>query len=349
MQAYLAICGLGLRICKAHRDGMSKPALHVVLGAGQIGTLVAERLVARGHRVRQVRRSPGAPVAGAELKNGDVADQAFAAAACRDAAVVYHCVNPKYHTWIRDLEPLALGAIHAASAAGARLVVLDNLYPYEVVAGERISERSPIRPASRKGALRARIREHFLDAHARGALEVAIGRAGDFFGPGIVESWLGDRHWQRVLAGKPSECLGDPDQPHSYAFSHDVADGLVTLGARTEAVGREWILPHPDAQSHRALAAALGAPLGLDVRTSRMPLWLLRAIGVVSPMMRELPEMAYQWQAPFVVDDSAFRTTFGAAATPLPTAIQRTASWVRARYEVRSSAAPARSAGAARS
>lgn len=328
---------------------MTKQDLHVVLGAGQIGTLVAERLVARGHRVRQVRRSPGTPVAGAELVNGDVSDRRIAGDACRGAAAVYHCVNPKYHAWVRDLEPLARGAIHAASAAGARLVVLDNLYPYEVVAGARISERSPIRPASKKGALRARIREHFLDAHARGAVDVAIGRAGDFFGPGIVESWLGDRHWQRVLAGKPSECLGDPDQPHSYAFSHDVADALVTLGARAEAAGREWILPHPEAQSHRALAAALGAPLGLEVRTARMPLWVLRAIGVVWPLMRELPEMAYQWQAPFVVDDAAFRATFGVAATPLPAAIQRTAAWVRDRYPVRSSAAPARSAGAARS
>jgi nucleoside-diphosphate-sugar epimerase len=287
------------------------------------------------------------------LVNGDVADPAFTAAACRDAAAVYHCVNPKYHTWARDLEPLALGAIHGASAAGARLVVLDNLYPYQVVPGAPISERSPIRPASKKGALRARIRDHFLDAHARGALTVAIGRAGDFFGPGIVESWFGDRHWQRVLAGKPSECLGDPDQPHSYSFSLDVADALVTLGDRPEAAGREWILPHPAAQSHRALAAALGAPLGLDVRTSRMPLWLLRAIGVFSPLMRELPEMAYQWQAPFVVDDSAYRTTFGVAATPLAAAIEQTAAWVRARYpaaaRIRSSASPARSAGAARS
>lgn len=332
---------------------MTNPTLHVVLGAGQIGTLVAERLVARGHRVRQVRRSPGAPVAGAELVNGDVADPRFAADACLGATAVYHCVNPKYHTWGRDLEPLALGAIHGASAAGARLVVLDNLYPYGPSPDRPFTERTPIQPNTRKGALRARIRDRFLDAHARGALSVTIGRAGDFFGPGIVESWFGDRHWQRVLAGKPSECLGDPDRPHSYSYSLDVADALVTLGARAEALGREWILPHPPAQTHRALAAALGAPLGLEVRTSRMPLWLLRVAGVVSPLMRELPEMAYQWQAPFVVDDTAFRTSFGVAATPLAAAIEATAAWVRDRYpaaaRVRSSAGPLRSPGAARS
>lgn len=342
-----------MRERKAHREGMTKPTLHVVLGAGQIGTLVAERLVARGHRVRQVRRSPGVPVAGAELVNGDVADPRFAADACLGATAVYHCVNPKYHTWARDLEPLALGAIHGAAAAGARLVVLDNLYPYGPSPDRPFTERSPIRPGSKKGALRARIRDHFLDAHARGALSVAIGRAGDFFGPGIVESWFGDRHWKRVLTGKPSECLGDPDQPHSYSFSLDVADGLVTLGARDEALGREWLLPHPPAHSHRQLAAALGARLGLEVRTTRMPLWLIRAIGVFSPVMRELPEMAYQWQAPFVVDDSAFRTTFGVAATPLATAIDRTAAWVRAHYPaaalIRNSSGPQRSPGAARS
>jgi nucleoside-diphosphate-sugar epimerase len=330
----------------------TKSNLHVVLGAGQIGTLVAERLIARGHRVRQVRRSPAMPVAGADMVNGDVADPAFAVAACRGADVVYHCVNPKYHTWARDLEPLALGTIEGASAAGARLVVLDNLYHFGASPDAPFTERSPVHPISKKGALRARIRERFLDAHARGALTVAIARAGDYFGPGVVDSHFGDRFWSRVLAGKDAECLGDPDQPHSYAYSEDVADALLTLGARDEAGGREWIVPHPPARSHRQLAAALGAALGLEVKTHRLPLWLLRTIGLVSPIMRELPEIAYQWEGPFVVDDTAFRTTFGVEATPLATAIERTAAWVRQRYPAaarfRSSAGPLRSPGAAR-
>ena len=41
-------------------EGRAMSELHVVLGAGQVGAKVAEELVARGYRVRIVRRSAGA-------------------------------------------------------------------------------------------------------------------------------------------------------------------------------------------------------------------------------------------------------------------------------------------------
>lgn len=59
---------------------------------------------------------------------------------------------------------------------------------------------------------------------------------------------------------------------------------------------------------------------------------LLRAIGVFVPFMRELPELAYQWQAPFVLDDSKFRARFGFGATPIAAQVAATAAWARSRY-----------------
>src|SRR5262249_20140087 len=158
---------------------------------------------------------------------------------CEGAAVVYHCLSSRYWEWDAVLEPWARGALAAASAAGGRLVVLDNLYPYGPSPERPLTEASPIAPNSHKGALRARTRALFLDGGA------AIGRASDFYGPGVIEAHLGDRFWRRVLAGKPAECIGDPDQPHSYAYAHDVAEGLVALGERG-ATG-EWMLPHAPA------------------------------------------------------------------------------------------------------
>lgn len=51
--------------------------LHVGLGAGQIGPLVAQQLLAQGARVRQVRRGAGPDVPRAELLSGDLSDPAF--------------------------------------------------------------------------------------------------------------------------------------------------------------------------------------------------------------------------------------------------------------------------------
>jgi nucleoside-diphosphate-sugar epimerase len=308
----------------------STPPLHVVFGAGQIGTRVAGLLLERGARVRIVARHPRGP-AGAELLAGDARDHAFTAEAARGAAVVFDTMNPPYHQWRRELLPIASGALLAAAQAGAKLVALDCLYMYGAPAGP-ITEASPLAPSSRKGELRAQLGELRLAAQRRGDARVAIGRASDFFGPDLPLSWWSDRFFTRVLAGKPAECLGDPDQPHSYTYADDVARGLVALAEADDATG-VWHLPTAPAESTRALARRLGEALGIAIEMTTMSPLLLRAIGVFAPFMRELPELAYQWQAPFVLDDSKFRARFGFGATPIAAQVAATAAWARSRYE----------------
>src|SRR5215218_585875 len=161
----------------------ARPSLHVVLGAGQIGSQLAHLLLERGHRVRVVRRGSGAPPdPRVELVRGDLRDLAFAEAATRGAAVVYDCMNPQYHQWPTHLLPMAQGALHGAQRAGARLVALDCLYMYGRPDGP-MREDSPMQPCSRKGALRVALAQLRLGAHSEGRVEVAIGRASDFFGP----------------------------------------------------------------------------------------------------------------------------------------------------------------------
>lgn len=306
----------------------SKP-LHVVFGAGQIGTRVARLLLDRGDRVRVVARRPHAP-AGAETAAGDARDLAFAAEAARGATTVFDTMNPLYHQWKKQLVPIAAGALHGATTAGAKLVALDCLYMYGAPAGP-MTEESPHAPVSRKGELRASLAELRLGALRRGEARVAIGRASDFFGPDLAQSWFSERFFTRILAGKPAECLGDPDQPHSYTYADDVARGLVALAGADDATG-VWHLPTAPAEPTRALAERIGAALGHRVTMTTMSPLLLRALGLFLPMMGELPEMAYQWQAPFVLDDAKFRARFGFGATPVAEQVAATVAWARSRF-----------------
>ncbi|MBK9036047.1 MAG: NAD-dependent epimerase/dehydratase family protein [Myxococcales bacterium] len=308
--------------------------LHVVLGAGQIGPLVARRLRARGLAVRMVRRGRfGAELpAGAEGVSADVTDPAALAAAVAGAAVVYHCVNPIYTAWSAQLLPMTRAIVAAVAGAGADLVVLDNLYMYGRAPDGVMREDTPVAPCSRKGALRAEAAELLVAARARG-VAVTIGRASDFIGPGAtLAAIFGERFWPRALAGKAGEVLGDPDQPHSYSYVDDVADGLVTLGTDPRARDQLWHLPVNPATSTRALIAQVGDALGAELGATRVPLWLVRGLGVFAPMLREVHEMTYQWQAPFVLDDARYRATFGVGATPWPEALAATIAWARARY-----------------
>jgi nucleoside-diphosphate-sugar epimerase len=319
---------------------MSNHALHVVLGSGQIGALVADDLLARGDRVRLVRRGPaGAPRPGLEWLSGDLSDRAFAETATRGASVVYDCTSPSYDQWTTLLLPLSLSAMHGAAKAGAKLVALDNLYMYGRVVGP-IAESSPIAPCSRKGEVRARLAEARFEANRRGDVRIATGRATDFFGPGVVrQTTFGDRFYKRAFAGKKVECLGDPDLPHALAFAPDVARALVTLADHDEAFGAVWHLPSNPAESMRAVVGRLSRALDLPIAITRMPRLALRAVGVFAPLLREVAEMAYQWDAPYIVDDSRFRAAFGGAPTPVDEIVAATAAWARKTYALAARAA----------
>jgi nucleoside-diphosphate-sugar epimerase len=315
---------------------MSTQELHLVLGAGQVGPLVAEQLVARGHRVRIARRTAApANVAGAEAVSLDVRDADAVARAADGATVVYNCVNPLYHQWPELLLPMTRGIVDGAARAGARLVALDNLYMY----GDTtlMNERSPMAPVSKKGALRVKSAEYMLDADARGAVAVSIGRAADFIGPKAPQSMLGDRFFERVFADRAVEMFGDVDQLHSYSYIPDVAAGLVALGSRANAQG-VWMLPVQPAESTRALVDRFSRALGRRIKTLEVPTFVLRAVGVFQPMMREIAEMAYQWKQAYVVDDAKFRATFGFGATPWDEQIGVTAAWAEAKWGTRAAA-----------
>jgi len=58
---------------------------------------------------------------------------------------------------------------------------------------------------------------------------------------------------------------------------------------------------------------------------------------VVNPMMRGLAEMAYEFEEPFVLDTTKFRTTFGGQTTPLDEAIATTVDAFRHSPSVASS------------
>ncbi len=308
-------------------------AIHAVIGAGQIGRELARMLGEAGYTVRLARRgAPGAPMPGVTWMQGDVTDPAFAAAVCADAEVVYNCANPTdYHKWETFLAPLFKGILDAASAASARLVLLDNLYMYGSVEGP-LTEDLPMKPNSLKGELRKKMTELALEAQAQGRVDVAIGRAADFFGPHTANSVYGDRLLEALDRNKAIEGFGDIDLPRSYSYSLDVAFGLAVLGTQEQAMGQIWHLPVSAQGTTRSFAEAIASAHGSEVKFRMMPRWAVKALGIFIPTIGAMVEMLYQWEAPFVVDDSKLREAFGVQATPLAEAAAQTvAAWKQQR------------------
>lgn len=314
---------------------MENKTVHVVFGAGQVGSHLAESLIRSGEKVRVVKRSSTGIPTGAEPALGDATDPAFCKACVSDAKVVYHCLNPAYRAqvWEEVLPKYQENLIAAAGSVGARLVVLENLYMLGVGDGGPINEDTPVNPQSRKGEIRARLAEDLFAAHNRGDVMAVSGRASDFYGPRGMGTHFAGRFWTPSLTGKPAGFLPNPENPHTYHFIPDAAEGLKQLGAGPDtALGRTWMLPCAPAESSRALVDRFARVLGTDIALRGMSKIALKALGILAPTMREVGEMLHQWEAPFVVDDSRFRAEFGVSATDPDEGAKRTVEWARAQF-----------------
>lgn len=307
----------------------SNEAIHVVLGTGPLGHAVAERLLAEGKRVRMVnRRGRTDAPAGVEVVAGDASTPGGLRRAMQGAGVLYHCAKPLYTAW-RELFPALMdGVIAAAAEAGARVVYADNLYMYGPVAGP-LTENLPLRPVGPKGRVRAEMAESLLDADRRGVIRATIGRAPDFYGPRVREAILGERVVRPAVEGGAAAVLGDIDQPHTHIYIEDFARGLVTLGAHEEALGQVWHIPSAPTRTTRELITLLYQEAGNPVRIRTAPRLLVHLLALVDPTFRELREVLYQVERPFVVDASKYERAFGAETTPHREAARRTVAWYR--------------------
>jgi nucleoside-diphosphate-sugar epimerase len=82
--------------------------------------------------------------------------------------------------------------------------------------------------------------------------------------------------------------------------------------------------------SQREAVAALASLTGVPVPPVRsIPGWVVGAGGLVSPLLRELREVLYQFERPFVLDSSAATETFGLEPTLMHEAISATLEWWR--------------------
>lgn len=306
---------------------------NVVVGTGPLGLSVLEVLDARGLPARAVNRTgvaEGVPE-GIETVSGDVSDPEEAARLFEGAPVVYQCAAPPYGLWKDAFLPMVEGVLEGAEAAGVHLVFGDNLYMYGPAEGP-ITEALPYRAEGQKGRVRAEGAERLLDAHERGRCRVSIARGSDFYGPGVTRSWVGERLFLPVIRGQAVRPLCGADEPHSFTYIKDFAQTLVALGTREETAGEVWHVPNAPAVTLREFVAIAAEAAGTEADVKPAPRFLGWLMGLLNRDVRELREVFYQWDEPFVVDDSKTRNNLGLEHTPLREGIEATVRWYREDY-----------------
>jgi nucleoside-diphosphate-sugar epimerase len=305
-------------------------SLHVIVGAGPVGTATARLLADRGEQVRVVtRRGTGPAHPGVERVAADAADADRLATLTAGADALHNCANPAYHRWATDWPPLAAALLTAAERTGAVLATVGNLYGYGPVDGP-MTEATPPAATGTKGRVRNRMWADALAAHRAGRVRVTEVRGSDYLGADANS--LTSMVIPRVLAGRRVVLPVDPDAPHTFTYVEDVARTLVVAATDARAWGRAWHVPSPPAVSVRELAARTAALADAPApKLTRLPYPVLWLGGLVNPMARELRETAYQFDRPYLLDSTAFTGTFGVAPTPLDAALTETITGLRTR------------------
>ncbi|MET8835529.1 NAD-dependent epimerase/dehydratase family protein [Micromonospora sp. NPDC004540] len=303
-------------------------ALHVIVGAGPVGTATARLLAERGDRVRVVtRRGTGPAHPAVERIAADAADADRLTALTEGAAALYNCANPAYHRWPLDWPPLAAALLTAAERTGAVLATVGNLYGYGPVDGP-MTEATPLAATGVKGRVRNRMWADALAAHRAGRARITEVRGSDYLGADGTS--LAMMVLPRVLAGRRAFLPVDWDAPHTWTYIPDVARTLVAAATDERAWGRAWHVPSAPAVSMRDLAGRAAALVGAPApRLTRMPYPVLWLGGVANPFVRELRETAYQFDRPYVLDSTAATASLGIEATPLDRAVKETVAALR--------------------
>lgn len=309
---------------------MTTNELHVILGTGPVGKFTARELVKLGKSVRMVNRSGKAAdlPTSVEVVKGDVYNVANVAELTKSATTVYQCAQPEYHEWAEKFPALQTAVLEGVAANGARLVVMENLYMYGDPNGRPITETMPYDAHTKKGKVRAAISKALMDAHSSGKVKVAIGRASDFIGP---EYAIGaDQLIYPAIEGKTANALGDLDAPHSFTYVPDVGKALAILGTHDEAFGQAWHIPSAAPLSQRQLAAMIYKEAGQPLKVRAGGRMILSILGLFNPSVREVVEMLYEFEKPFILDSSKFENAFGMKATPIEVAVRETIAYFKA-------------------
>ncbi|MGV1834000.1 SDR family oxidoreductase [Rhizobium rhizogenes] len=301
----------------------------LVLGAtGGIGGAVARGLAARGWRVRALNRNAAEAArreSGFDWIQGDAMQASDVLKAAHGVDVIVHAVNPPgYRNWGQLVLPMLDSTIAAARAVGARIVLPGTVYNFGPDVLPDVTEDSPQRPRTRKGAIRVEM-ERRLKTAAENGTPVIIVRAGDFFGEHAGNSWLAQGI---VKAGKPVTSVSYPGRAgigHQWAYLPDVAETMIRLiekGDALPAFAVYHMRGHWDGDG-RQMIGAIERVVGHRVKVKAFPWWVLPLAAPFVPLMKELREMRYLWSVPLQMRNDRLLAVLGEEPhTPIDAAIK---------------------------
>jgi nucleoside-diphosphate-sugar epimerase len=293
--------------------------MQTILGSGgAIGNDLAKELRQFTDSIRLVSRNPKKVNETDTLMPIDVFDLSKIDTTIEGSEVVYVTIGFEYKTkvWKQIWVPFIQQVIISCKKHKAKLVFFDNVYMYAKAAIPFMTENSPLNPPSVKGGIRKQVRDMIMNEVNSGSLTALIARSADFYGPRNKNSALSIMVVQNLFKGKKAQAFGDINKIHTYTYTPDAAKATALLGNTPEAFGQVWHLPTTKERlTNRQWIELIAKELNTEPKVQTVSNFMLKIIGIFVPIMREFPEMMYQYEQDYIFDSSKFEKRFGISAT----------------------------------
>ena len=288
--------------------------MQTILGAGgSIGIELAKFLTTYTNDIRLVSRNPKKINETDHLFAADLSDKEQIFRAVEGSTICYVTIGFDYKTkvWQEKWPPFIQTVIESCAAHHTKLVFFDNIYAIDPKHVGQITEASTINPTSKKGQVRAEVDRLILEAVEKGKINAIIARAPDFFGPIKEKSMLLNLVYDNFEKGKPAQWFGNADVVHSFGYTPELSKGTAILGNDSTAYNQIWNLPvDPALLTGREWATLMAKEMGVKDAIQVLPAWAIKMLGLFIPILKEMPEMLYQYDRPYFFDSAKFNQRY---------------------------------------
>lgn len=273
--------------------------MQTIIGSGgTIGTPLAKELKKYTDKIRLVSRNQKKVNETDELHPMDANDLSQIDTAIAGSEVVYIVIGFEYKlsVWQKTWPAFMSEVISACKRHQAKLVFFDNVYMYEKSAIPHMVETSPIHAPSKKGAVRQQLHEMIMKEVDNKTLTALIARSADFYGPDNKNSALNILVVDNLLKGKKAQAFGNINKIHTYTYTPDAAMATALLGNTADAFNQVWHVPTTKEKlTSQQWIQLVADELKVPAKIQTLPVWLIKILGLFVPIMKEFPEMNYQY------------------------------------------------------
>ena len=273
-----------------------------ILGAnGRLANEAMQAFHQAGYKVIAVTRNGevrSCPEA-VEKRSADAMDIRQLIEAAQGADFIFNGINPPYTKWAEMALTLSKNILAVAKALEAVHLFPGNVYNYGTSIPAVCDESSPFNGDTKKGLLRVEMERLFA---AETEVKTVVLRAGDFYGGTGTGSWFDLVITSKLKQGKFTY-PGDLETVHTWAYLPDLAAAFVEIANRTETLPAfSDYLFAGHAMTGREMKSAVEQATNKTLKTATVPWRLLRMMGIIVPMMKEVCEVAYLWDQPHRLD-----------------------------------------------